>query len=96
MISYSHNDRLMNRKELLENDEIQRRICSGRDVFDMYPEVYSFRDMLLRFGAISKTTSFVDLPKGLIENQQRFRYLLSGADNCLREDYTGTFRPTPQ
>jgi len=91
MTAFSHNDRLMGRTELLTDDQIQWRICTGRDVFDMYPEVYSFKELVQKFGPIPKTTSFVDLPRGLIEHHDRLKYLLSG--NCIREDYKGHYVP---
>ena len=82
----------MGRYELLADDEIQRRICTGVDVFDMYPEVYSFKELVQKFGKIRSTTSFIDLPKGLIEQRARFRYLLKG--NCIRDDYKGKYVPS--
>ncbi|KAI2800482.1 hypothetical protein BLOT_011867 [Blomia tropicalis] len=85
MTSYSHNDRLMGRTNLLNNEEIQRRICSGDDVYDMYPEVYSFKELVQKFGRIPKTTSLIDLPRGLLQNRNRMKYLLPG--NCRRPDY---------
>lgn len=85
MTAYSHNDRLMGRSYLLEDKEIQHRICTGLDVFDMYPEVYTFRELFTKFGPISKTDSFVDVPRGLLTNGKKFSFLLK--DGCQREDY---------
>ena len=93
MLSYSHNDRLMGRTELLADDEIQRRICTGENVFDMYPEVYSFKEMVLKFGNMQKATSYIDVPRGLLQHRERFRFLLGGAKSCLREDYSGGYTP---
>lgn len=87
MTSYSHNDRLMGREYLLQDKELQRRICTGLDVFDMYPEVYSFKELVAKFGPIESSDTFVDIPRAVIENPQRFAFLLKG--NCIREDYRG-------
>lgn len=84
MLSYSHNDRLMGRTELLEFKEIQRRICSGLDVYDMYPEVYTYKEMVLKFGPIAKTNDFVDLPNELVEHPDKYKFLLKGG--CQRQD----------
>lgn len=85
MLSYSHNDRLMSRYYLLEPDQIQHRICNGLDVYDMYPEVYSFSEMARKFGPIPSSNSFVDVPVALVQYPEQFKYLLKG--NCLRKDF---------
>ncbi len=83
MTSYSHNDRVTHEK-LLDKKEIQRKICNGEDVFDMYPEAYSFKQLVLKMGAIPKSTSMMNLPKYLIENTKKFSFLLP--NGCIRED----------
>ena len=87
MTSYSHNDRVVDQKVLLK-EEIQRKVCSGQDVYDMYPEVYSFREMALKFGPIPKSKTMTNLPKHLIQNPQKFAFLLP--NGCVREDYKST------
>jgi len=83
MTSYSHNDRVTHHK-LLDKNQIQRKICHGEDIFDMYPEVYTFRDLFIKIGPIPKSTSLTDLPKYLIENPQKFAFLLP--NGCIRDD----------
>jgi beta-1,4-mannosyl-glycoprotein beta-1,4-N-acetylglucosaminyltransferase len=83
MTSYSHNDRVTH-NSLLDKKEIQRKICEGKDVFDMYPEVYTFKELVLKIGSIPKSTLMTNLPKYLIENYKKFSYLLP--NGCLRED----------
>ncbi|XP_054154218.1 beta-1,4-mannosyl-glycoprotein 4-beta-N-acetylglucosaminyltransferase-like [Oppia nitens] len=87
MTSYSHNDRVLDRK-LLNINEIQRKICTGDDLYDMYPEVYTFREMIAKFGSIPKSKSMTRLPKHVIENREKFVFLLP--DGCLREVYHQT------
>ena len=84
MTSYSHNDRVTHQK-LLDKKEIQRKICNGDDVYDMYPEVYTFKEMFLKFGSIPKSKSMTNLPKHLLENPEKFAFLLP--NGCVREDY---------
>jgi len=84
MTSYSHNDRVTH-EELLYKSEIQKKICNGEDVFDMYPEVYTFRELVMKIGAIPKSKSLTDLPKYLIENSKKFAFLLP--NGCVREDF---------
>ncbi|OTF80870.1 hypothetical protein BLA29_011953 [Euroglyphus maynei] len=92
MTSYSHNDRIMGRHYLLDDDEIQRRICNGLDIFDMYPEVYSFKEMIEKFGPIQRTDSFVDIPSSLIKYWKKFSFLTKG--NCIRDDYHNGYNET--
>ncbi|CAG2115453.1 unnamed protein product [Medioppia subpectinata] len=87
MTSYSHNDRVMDEKLLLK-EEIQKKICNGEDVYDMYPEVYSFRELVLKFGAIPKSKTMTNLPKHLMRNPTKFAFLLP--NGCVREDYNQT------
>ncbi|KAL9940214.1 hypothetical protein V8E36_000919 [Tilletia maclaganii] len=86
MSSYSHSDRLFanhNYKSLLNHDEIQRKICTGEDVFDLLPEVYSFAELLWRWNGATKSPSAVNLPKAVIEDSEKFKFLLPGG--CMRE-----------
>ncbi|CAG2171211.1 unnamed protein product [Oppiella nova] len=84
MTSYSHNDRVIDEK-VLDKNEIQKKICNGEDVYDMYPEVYSFKEMVLKFGAIPESKTMTNLPKHLIQNPGKFIFLLP--NGCIREDF---------
>ena len=43
---YSHSDRIGGDTSLLSLERIQKVICEGRDIFNMLPEAYSYRDLL--------------------------------------------------
>ncbi|KAG9137798.1 hypothetical protein Leryth_026406 [Lithospermum erythrorhizon] len=83
MKAYSHADRVR-RKDFLDFDRIQRIICEGKDLFDMLPEEYTFHELIKKMGPIPRSKSAVNLPGNLVENADRFRYLLPGG--CLREE----------
>ncbi|KAG0232342.1 hypothetical protein BGX31_005190 [Mortierella sp. GBA43] len=82
MLAYSHVDRVRSQK-ILDHQWIQTTICEGKDLFGMFPEAYTFRDLFNRMGAIPKSHTAVGLPKWVLENRERFRYLLPGG--CIRE-----------
>ena len=82
--AFSHAERLRNRAaELLDYDRIQKVLCSGSDIFDYMPEAYSFKDLAHRFGTIPKQLSSVHLPRHLVEQVHRFKFLLPGG--CMRQ-----------
>ncbi|KAF6167456.1 hypothetical protein GIB67_031657 [Kingdonia uniflora] len=81
MTAYSHADRVR-RKEFLSFSRIQRVICNGDDLFDMLPEEYSFKELIKKMGSIPQSSSAVHLPAYLIENADKFKFLLPGG--CLR------------
>ncbi|TYJ25336.1 hypothetical protein E1A91_A07G042900v1 [Gossypium mustelinum] len=81
MTGYSHADRVK-RKAFLNYSRIQRIICRGDDLFDMLPEEYSFKEMIKKMGSIARSDSAVHLPSYLIQNADRFRFLLPGG--CKR------------
>ncbi|XP_008804707.2 beta-1,4-mannosyl-glycoprotein 4-beta-N-acetylglucosaminyltransferase [Phoenix dactylifera] len=83
MTAYSHADRVR-WASFLDHSRIQRIICGGEDLFDMLPEEYTFRELFQRLGPIPKSASAVNLPSYLIENAERFRFLLPGG--CLRSE----------
>ncbi|XP_010533132.1 PREDICTED: beta-1,4-mannosyl-glycoprotein 4-beta-N-acetylglucosaminyltransferase [Tarenaya hassleriana] len=83
MKAYSHADRVR-RKGFLDVSRIQRQICRGDDLFDMLPEEYSFKELIKKMGSIPHSASAVHLPAYLIQNADRFRFLLPGG--CLREE----------
>lgn len=82
MHAYSHADRVR-RKDFLDYDRIQKVICQGDDLYDMLPEEYSFRELIAKMGSIPRSTSAVHLPAYLIENAERFKFLLPGG--CIRD-----------
>lgn len=81
MQAYSHADRVR-RKEFLKADRIQRVICNGDDLFDMWPEEYTFQNLIKKLGPIPKSTSAVHLPAALLKYPDKFKYLLPGG--CIR------------
>ncbi|KAL3825087.1 hypothetical protein ACJIZ3_021121 [Penstemon smallii] len=81
MTAYSHADRVK-RKEFLDYSRIQKLICRGDDLFDMLPEEYSFKDLIKKMGSIPRSASAVHIPAYLIENAEKFKFLLPGG--CLR------------
>ncbi|TDL22556.1 glycosyltransferase family 17 protein [Rickenella mellea] len=83
MQGYSHADRIGGDKSLLSPERIQKVICQGKDIFNMLPEAYSYKDMIQLMNP-EPSKSIVGLPRFLIENADRFRFLLPGG--CKRED----------
>ncbi|CAA7395877.1 unnamed protein product [Spirodela intermedia] len=83
MKAYSHVDRVKF-SYYLDPGRIQRIICQGLDLFDMFPEEYTFREIISKLGPIPRSFSAVHLPGYLIQNVDKFRYLLPG--NCQREE----------
>ncbi|XP_020589744.1 beta-1,4-mannosyl-glycoprotein 4-beta-N-acetylglucosaminyltransferase [Phalaenopsis equestris] len=81
MVAYSHADRVR-RKSFLDHERIQGIICEGGDLFDMLPEEYSFTELIRKMVPIPRSASAVHLPRYLIENADKFRFLLPGG--CLR------------
>ncbi|KAH7307523.1 hypothetical protein KP509_22G063500 [Ceratopteris richardii] len=82
MRGYSHADRVKD-PSLLKHARIQEVICNGDDIFGMLPEEYTFKKLVAKLGAVSRSYSAVNLPGHLLKNPHRFRYLLPG--NCFRE-----------
>lgn len=82
MTAYSHADRVRS-KDFLSHSRIQEIICKGDDLFDMLPEEYSFRELIKKMGSIPRSASAVNLPAYLIENADKFRFLLPGG--CQRD-----------
>ncbi|KAI0294705.1 glycosyl transferase [Multifurca ochricompacta] len=78
MTGYSHNDRLTSSSQLLPS-EIQRKICTGLDIYDMYPEAYTFTDLLRQLGPAPRATEYTHLPAytTMLQNPE-FRFLLPG------------------
>uniref|UniRef100_A0A803QAQ9 Beta-1,4-mannosyl-glycoprotein 4-beta-N-acetylglucosaminyltransferase n=1 Tax=Cannabis sativa TaxID=3483 RepID=A0A803QAQ9_CANSA len=82
MTAYSHADRVTH-KDFLNFSRIQKFICGGNDLFDMLPEEYSFKELIKKMGPIPRSASAVHLPSYLIQNADKFKFLLPGG--CLRE-----------
>ncbi|KAF7838779.1 Beta-1,4-mannosyl-glycoprotein 4-beta-N-acetylglucosaminyltransferase [Senna tora] len=82
MTAYSHADRVRSR-HFLSHPRIQELICQGDDLYDMLPEEYSFQELIKKMGPIPRSASAVHLPTYLIENADKFKFLLPGG--CLRK-----------
>ncbi|KAK7339611.1 hypothetical protein VNO77_20289 [Canavalia gladiata] len=82
MKAYSHYDRVRF-PHYLNPDRIQDVICKGSDLFDMLPEEYTFKDIIGKLGPIPHSYSAVHLPAYLLNNAERYKFLLPG--NCKRE-----------
>ncbi|KAJ9141004.1 hypothetical protein P3X46_031590 [Hevea brasiliensis] len=81
MTAYSHAYRVR-RKDYLNYSRIHKLICSGDDLFDMLPEEYTFQELIKKMGSPRHSASAVHLPAYLIENADKFWFLLPGG--CLR------------
>jgi len=82
MEGFSHADRIAGRVDLLDPKRIQDTICRGKDIFGMLPEAYSYADLLSQM-SLKPLKSAVGVPRYLIENLEKFRFLLPGG--CMRE-----------
>lgn len=82
MKAYSHVDRVRF-SYYLNPARIQDVICRGADLFDMLPEEYTFQEIIAKLGPIPSSYSAVHLPGYLLQNVDKFKYLLPG--NCKRE-----------
>ncbi|KAL1828712.1 hypothetical protein DCAR_0207967 [Daucus carota subsp. sativus] len=83
MQAYSHFDRVRFTK-FLNPKRVQEVICKGADLFDMLPEEYTFKEIIGKMGPIPHSYSAVYLPAYLLENADKYKFLLPG--NCIRED----------
>jgi len=82
MKGFSHADRIAGRVDLLDPKRIQDTICRGKDIFGMLPEAYSYLDLFSQM-SLEPLKSAVGLPRYLIENSEKFRFLLPGG--CVRD-----------
>ncbi|KAI8924592.1 glycosyltransferase family 17-domain-containing protein [Entophlyctis helioformis] len=82
MSAYSHADRVHS-AAVLDPQRIQAVVCEGRDIYDMVPEAFTYKDMMKKWGAIERQASAVGLPAYLIEHATEFAFLLPGG--CKRE-----------
>ncbi|KAM6502489.1 glycosyltransferase family 17 protein [Amanita muscaria] len=83
MEGFSHADRIGGRKSLLDPKRLQDTICRGKDIFGMLPEAYSYHDLFSQMN-LDPLASAVHLPRYIIENADKFRFLLPGG--CIRQD----------
>lgn len=79
MKAYSHTDRVRF-SHFLDPKRIQDIICKGADLYDMIPEEYTFKDIIGKMGPIPHFYSAVHLPSYLLNNADKYQYLLPG--NC--------------
>lgn len=82
MNSYSHADRGQRYAHPLSDGQIQRILCSGDDIFGLYPEAYTFWDLLRQLGPVKRSSDLSVVPKAVLENRKKFGFLLPG--NCIR------------
>ncbi|KAI1796924.1 glycosyltransferase family 17 protein [Ganoderma leucocontextum] len=83
MIGYSHADRVTD-QSLLQLERIQQTICEGKDIFGMLPEAYKWKDLLALIDKDAYSSpSAVHVPGYLIENSDKYKFLLPGG--CIRE-----------
>ncbi|CAL1697134.1 unnamed protein product [Somion occarium] len=82
MKGYSHSDRIGGDVSLLSHERIQRVICEGKDIFNMLPEAYSYKD-LLAWMTPEPSKSVIGVPLYVLRNPDKFKFLLP--DGCLRE-----------
>ncbi|CAL5325309.1 unnamed protein product [Camellia sinensis] len=82
MKAYSHTDRVRF-PHFLNPQRIQDKICEGSDLYDMLPEEYTFKELIGKMGSIPHSYSAVHLPAYLLNNADKYKYLLPG--NCRRE-----------
>eukprot|EP00727_Mastigamoeba_balamuthi_P011807 m51a1_g7249 putative beta- -mannosyl-glycoprotein 4-beta-n-acetylglucosaminyltransferase-like (395) ;mRNA; f:135625-136882 len=81
MRSFSHADRLAS-PALLDEERLQRVVCSGSDVFGMLPEAFTWRALVANSGPTPPARSAVHVPRPVVENASRFAFLLPG--HCRR------------
>ncbi|OWM71502.1 hypothetical protein CDL15_Pgr005689 [Punica granatum] len=83
MKAYSHYDRVRF-SHYLDPKRIQDVICKGADLFDMLPEEYTFKDIIGKMGPIPHSHSAVHLPAYILNNADKYKFLLPG--NCIRSE----------
>ncbi|KAJ1725264.1 hypothetical protein LPJ61_005659 [Coemansia biformis] len=80
MSSYSHSDRLTSPK-MLDEKRLMERICNGKEIFDLPPERFNYRDLIYAYGRPKRNYDYSNMPKGLVENR-KYAFLLPGGRNC--------------
>ena len=84
MEAYSHAERSRRHPSLTSPDHIQRQICEGQDLYNMWPEAYTFGDLFKMVRGYEKVLSGHDIPEWVVKNQERFYWLLPDNKNCTR------------
>lgn len=82
MQAYSHAERASWHPVLATPEHIQAQICAGQDLFNMWPEAFTFGDLLTMAKGYTRVLSGHDLPKWVVENR-RMSWLRPGGD-CRR------------
>ncbi|KAG4070871.1 hypothetical protein HA402_011097 [Bradysia odoriphaga] len=83
MTSFSHSDRVTE-DHLLNKENIQRKICDGSNIFDMFEEAYTFKKLISTLGQQPRQLSTFGIPSAVMNQYKFFRFLLPGG--CIRED----------
>lgn len=86
ILSASHIDRLLKRpnyRSYLTDKSIQHRICQGKDLLDVPPEVYTWTDLVGLWKGANRQSASIDIPNSVVQEWQRFSFLLPG--HCQRE-----------
>ena len=81
MAAYSHAERGEKNSRLLSPEHIEKAICDGSDLYDMWPEAYTFADLLHMLKGYQKLTTAVDLPQWAVLNHHHWPWLLPGDVN---------------
>lgn len=88
MSAFSHADRLLYPEKMLNPQYIQDRLCSGKELFGMLPEAYTWKELWRAMGAFQRVKEG-NLPKAVIQDiikgTGKYGFLLPG--QCRREDY---------
>ncbi|KAF8378218.1 hypothetical protein HHK36_029557 [Tetracentron sinense] len=82
MKAYSHYDRVRF-SHYLNPERVQNIICKGANLFDMLPEEHTFKEIIRKLGPIPSSYSAVHLPAYLLDNADKYKFLLPR--NCRRE-----------
>ena len=78
--AYSHHARAR-RARHKQLHHIQQVVCHGQDLFDMWPEAHSYRELIAKSGPLEPLTTTHTLPAYLVRHPARFSYLLPGKNS---------------
>eukprot|EP01112_Ceratiomyxa_fruticulosa_P008329 TRINITY_DN2156_c0_g2_i1.p1 TRINITY_DN2156_c0_g2~~TRINITY_DN2156_c0_g2_i1.p1 ORF type:complete len:393 (+),score=49.16 TRINITY_DN2156_c0_g2_i1:93-1181(+) len=73
MNSWGHNDRV--KPQYQTREHIQKTICEGTDLFEMWPEEFTFRELICNSTPFPRVLTVHDLPQYFVEHQDRFPHL---------------------
>lgn len=88
MTSFSHSDRVTE-QHLLKKENIRRKICDGSNIFDMFEEAYTFKELFRKLGKLPRQLSTIGIPTAVVDRHEYFKFLLPGG--CVREDAPAEF-----